>query len=238
MRLEIHVHTKFSHDSLLSFGALYARCRRRGIDYIAVTEHNNIAGAAEFQKYCRERGDKIKVIVGEEIMTSRGEVIGLFLKSPIEPMMPPGETIDAIKAQGGIVYVPHPYDEKRAKTVLSEDAVKENAHKIDCIECHNGRNVRGEFSEKQNSIAEKYGLTKVVGSDAHTAFEAGRNYMNVKIAPDSPAAFIEAVRGAELVKKPCLRFCHHITRAARAVKLLAGGNYHELYGIIRRKLGK
>lgn len=235
MKLETHIHTKFSHDSLMCFWALYVKCRLSKIDYIAVTEHNNILGAIEFQKYCKSRGDKVKVIVGEEIMTNCGEIIGLYLARPVEQGLPPDETINAIKAQGGIVYIPHPYDEKRKETVLDEEVIERNADKIDCIEIHNGRNISFEFSEKQKAIADKYGLRKVVGSDAHTVIEIGRNYMDVSLEPSNTEAFREALTYAELKKRDCIRISHYMTRFARFVKLVSKGDFHEIRRIIHRK---
>lgn len=82
-KLEMHVHTKYSKDSLLPFWVLYLKCRICGIDYIAITEHNNIDGAKEFERYCERYGSKISVIIGEEIFTSEGEIIGLFLREEL-----------------------------------------------------------------------------------------------------------------------------------------------------------
>ena len=125
-KLELHVHTKYSHDSYFTFWLLHLMCRLRKITHIAITEHNNIRGGIAFKEYCRKRGEKINVIVGEEIMTNEGEIIGLFLEKEIESGLSPEETINKIKEQNGIVYVPHPYDEKRNKTVLTKDAIRRN----------------------------------------------------------------------------------------------------------------
>lgn len=115
MKIELHCHTKYSDDSLLLFHALYWKCVACGIRYIAITEHNNLRGAEAFASFCRKRGNKVSVIKGEEIFTSQGEIIGLFLDSEIEPGLSPEETILRIREQNGIVYVPHPYDQKRKK---------------------------------------------------------------------------------------------------------------------------
>ena len=137
-KVEFHVHTKYSHDSMLPLWLLYLKCRLKKIDYIAITEHNNIIGALKFKKFCKKRGSQVKVIVGEEIMTSGGEIIGLFLCKKIQAGMTPEDTISEIRKQKGVVYIPHPYDEKRHKTVLKEEYIKANILNIDCIECHNG----------------------------------------------------------------------------------------------------
>lgn len=238
MRLETHVHTKYSHDSLLCFWMLYARCMARKINYIAVTEHNNIDGAIAFKHYCKKRGDKLKVIVGEEIMTDSGEIVGLYLKETVPAGMSAADTIQKIKEQGGIVYVPHPYDEKRYKTVLSETALAENLNEIDCIECHNGRNISQSYDKKQTDIADKYKLTKVIGSDAHTFFEIGRNYMEIDVEPSNAENFKAAIKTSKFHQAKCIKACHQMTKAARVIKLVKRGAWDELYRIVNRKFAR
>lgn len=235
-KLETHVHTKYSHDSMLPLWLLYIKCKLQKIDYIAITEHNNIIGALRFKEYCDKRGAKVKVIVGEEIMTSGGEIIGLFLHKEIKAGMTPEKTIADICKQNGVVYIPHPYDEKRYKTVLKEEYIKANLQNIDCIECYNGRNVKPSFSEKQEGVAERYGLTKVIGSDAHTIFEVGRNYILVDFAPDNVSAFKDAIKTARFHKSPCLHWCHWITKCDRVMKYILKGDFHALYRAINRKI--
>ena len=115
IRLETHCHTRYSKDSLLLHSLLYMKCRLCHIDAIAICEHNNILGALKFKEYCSKRKNKVFVIVGEEIMTSSGEIIGLYLNEEIPAGLSCDETIDRIINQGGVVYVPHPYDEKELK---------------------------------------------------------------------------------------------------------------------------
>src|SRR5690606_3298386 len=98
------------------------------IDIVGITDHNEIKGAQEFKKFLEKFG--IKVIVGEEIFSSKGEIIGLFLSEKIEPGMSPRDTMLEIKKQGGLVYIPHPYDEKRYKTVLAEEEIEKNSDLI------------------------------------------------------------------------------------------------------------
>lgn len=238
IRLETHCHTKYSKDSMLPFSLLYLKCRVCHINWIAITEHNNVLGAMEFKKYCAKKKNRVHVIVGSEIMTSEGEVIGLFLKEEIPSGLSCKETIHLIHKQGGIVYVPHPYDEKRAKTVLHEDCIRDNASDIDCIECYNGRNVSDFYEMKQTEIVKKYGLQAVIGSDAHTIWEVARNYMIVDCAPDLPENFKKAIVGADFHKKKCLGFCHKITKGVKLLRLIKKGNFHEIYRVIKKRLGK
>ena len=223
---------------MLCFWPLYLKCIARKISVIAITEHNNIEGGMKLAEFCRNRGGKVSVIVGEEIFTSQGEIIGLFLKEGISPGLSPEETIRQIMQQGGVVYVPHPFDLKRKRTVLQESAISANRELIDCIEVHNGRNVSEDFSHRQLEIAQKYGLRQVVGSDAHTLIEAGRNYMLVKNVPHDRESFIHEVDEAEFVTAKCLTMSHKITVIVKLLKLAAGGRFDEIYRLIVRRIKK
>ena len=237
MKLEVHIHTKYSKDSLLSLFLLYMKCVMFRIDWVAITEHNNIDGALNFKKFCEKHGKKVNVIVGEEILTTKGEIIGLYLTENIPPLLSPTETIDRVKKQGGVVYVPHPYDEKRYKTVLSEEDIKLNKDRIDCIEIYNGRNVSHEYAIKQREIAEKYDLPFVVGSDAHTWIEIGRIYMLCPEMDLSTAEnFKKLLTEVKFETKPCIKISHQITKVAKLFKLLVRGNINELCRIIFKKL--
>lgn len=230
MKIEMHVHTKYSKDSLLCFWPLYLKLKFLGIDVVAVTEHNNIEGGLRFKEFCKKRNSKIQVIVGDEIFTSQGEVIGLYLSSPIEPGLSAGETIRQIRAQGGLVYVPHPYDAKRHKTVLQEQALSENQEFIDCIEVHNGRNKELKYSFKQKEISKKYSIIPVIGSDAHTWMEIGRNYMFCnKRDLSTPDQFRDSLIYFEFHTAECVKAVHQITRITKAIKLLRKGSFNELY---------
>lgn len=234
-RMQLHVHTKYSHDSILSFFLLYMKCLLSKIDYIAITEHNNIDGAIAFKNYCKKRGDKVHVIIGEEIMTTEGEIIGLFLNKSIPKGLSPKETINEIKKQNGIIYIPHPYDEKRKKTVLKEIYIKKFRDSIDYIECHNGRNVSLDFSIRQSKIAEKYNLEKIIGSDAHTVFEIGRNIIETPMKPNTPELFKIAIENSNFFPNKCLKFCHQLTKIAKGINLLKRGDTYELCRIIYKK---
>lgn len=237
MKLETHVHTRYSHDSIHSLSFLYLMSRLRGVECIAITDHNTIKGGVEFKKFCEKRGNRISVIIGEEIMTSRGEVIGLFLNSEIPAGLSPDETINEIVRQGGIVYIPHPFDLKRHKTVMCFEDIRINRDHIDCIECHNGRNVSTDYSINQNEIAEKLGLQKVVGSDAHTFIEIGRNYMNVAATCIStPEEFRVAIATADRHKSNCINLAHQITKFERIIKYIIRGDINGLFGIIIKKV--
>ena len=234
-KLETHVHTKYSHDSIMPFWLLYLKCRVLGINYIAITEHNNLIGANKFREYCRKRGNKINVIIGEEIMTTEGEIIGLFLKNEIVAGLPPDITIKRILEQKGIVYIPHPYDLKRWKTVLKEYVIEQNKNDIHCIEIHNGRNISTEYDEEQGKIAEKYQILPVIGSDAHTIFEIGRNYMISKTEPNNPQNFLIAIQEKKIVINKCLKYSHWLTKIDRVIKFVIRRDFNGLYRTINKK---
>ena len=230
-KIEFHVHTSASHDSMLSKFFLFLMCKIKGINCIAITDHNEIKNAIKFKPFFKKR--KIEVIVGEEIFTKEGEVIGLYLTKKIEPNLSLKETIEEIKKQKGLVYVPHPYDKKRYKTVLSYENIKKIANNIDFIECHNGRNVKKSYSDKQEEIASSLNLKKIIGSDAHTFYELGRNYCVVNSIEKKN--LIKEIENAKFVKKECINFAHFNTKIVRILKLVKGGKWNELSRIVNKK---
>ena len=128
------------------------------IDFTVVNGENVSQGMGmttkDFNELCKFN---IDVIIGEEIMTTFGEIIGLFLNKKIEPLQTPEQTIKQIKEQNGIVYLPHPYDEKRYKTVLNKEKQVKLKNEFDFIEIHNGRNILDEYSKKQKKHTRKTG---------------------------------------------------------------------------------
>ncbi|MEK4424506.1 PHP domain-containing protein [Solibacillus sp. FSL K6-1523] len=225
-RFEVHTHTAYSHDSLLNKWLYLFMLKRRGIDVVAITDHNEIAGALRYRKFLEKYN--IAVVIGEEIFTEKGEVIGLFLQEKIEPGLPVRETMLQIRRQGGLVYIPHPYDEQRYQTVLPEIEISKNIDLIDLIEIHNGRNSESYFSEKQFLIAKKYPkLQRLVGSDAHTFFELGRNY---NLIPNFRNAeqFMRSVPSVVHVKQPCIPQAYKVTKWVTAIKKLRQGHFTEV----------
>ncbi len=230
-RVELHTHTRFSHDSILPLWLLYCVLSIRKIDCVAITDHNEIEGAIRFRK----RYPKMKVIVGEEIFSSDGEIIGLFLTKRIEPGLTAEETIARIRQQDGVVYVPHTADSKRYKTVLNTEILMKQCDKIHCLERYNGRTLSDKDILRQQAIADTSGLPCVAGSDAHTFYELGRNY-NIF---DSPVigkdSFLSQLPSIKIHTKPCLKISHGSTKIARGIKLLLSGKVLELLRKIIKK---
>lgn len=192
---DLHMHTDHSPDCATPVDLLLETAKARGLDAIAITDHNEISGALE----ARELSRGIKVIVGEEIKTAgQGEVIGLFLERKIPRGMTLAETIAAIRRQGGLVYVPHPFD--RLHSVPDYDNLMEIVGEIDIIEIFNPRVAISAFNEEAERFAAKYRIVAAAGSDSHVAQGLG----SVKIRMrdfDGPQEFLESLRGADMVRK-------------------------------------
>lgn len=241
MRTELHVHTRYSHDSILFLNLLALKCHWKKIKCVAICDHNTITGAQKAQNLFSKYG--INVIVGEEIFSADGEIIGLYLKNPIPSGLCAEETVRMIKEQNGLVMIPHPYDEKRYKTVLKTKKLYEISDNIDLIEIYNGRNVSEKYSVKQAEIADSVVTDKkvamIAGSDAHTFLELGRNYMITEIYnADDPFSFKKAMIAADRITAKCHPLAHLSTKFARAVKLIVRGESHELFRAIYRRRKK
>lgn len=171
IRLEFHCHTVFSKDSLTSPQKLVRTCRRKGIDRVVVTDHNTIAGARAAQAL-----DPELVIVGEEIMTTRGEILAAFLTEEVPPFLSPQETLKRLKEQGAFISVSHPFDRLRNGAWQEADLL-EILPDVDAIEVFNSRCMDPQFNRDAREFAEKHNVAGTVGSDAHAAFELGRSLL-------------------------------------------------------------
>jgi len=169
--LEFHCHTNASKDSLTRPEDLIRVARRKGIDRIVITDHNSTVGAVAAQKL-----DPELVIVGEEIMTTRGEILAAFVQEEIPAGLTPHETIRILREQGAFISVSHPYDTHRKGGWLEADLL-EIAPLVDAIEVFNSRCMDSRFNVRAKAFAEKHNIPGTVGSDAHGAFEAGRSVL-------------------------------------------------------------
>jgi predicted metal-dependent phosphoesterase TrpH/glycosyltransferase involved in cell wall biosynthesis len=194
--VDLHMHTDHSYDCATPVEVLLAEARAKGLGAIAVTEHNEISGALE----AAEKAKGIKVIVGEEVKTaSQGEVIGLFIKEKIERGMTLQETIAEIKRQGGLVYVPHPFD--RMHSVPDYKHLLDVLDDIDLIEVFNPRVAISEFNEEAVRFAAKYRMIAGAGSDAHVP--QGLGSVRIRMHDfDGPEQFLESLRTADIIRNP------------------------------------
>jgi len=149
------------------------RCLEVGINCVAIADHHTAEGALKMQDSA-----PFPVIVAEEILTPYGEIMGMFLKETIPSGLSVEQTISRIKAQGGLVCIPHPYDRLR-HSALDNKMLEEVAEQIDVIEVFNARSVLPGASNKAQVFAEKYGIPKSAGSDAHTPQEIGNAYVEM-----------------------------------------------------------
>jgi predicted metal-dependent phosphoesterase TrpH len=191
VKVDMHIHTSYSPDSLLRIDDLLKTCDRKGIDCVAVTDHDTAEGALKLHELAPSR-----IIVGEEIHTTSGEITGLFLKENIQPWLSPMETVEKIKEQDGLVYLPHPFDSMRS-AVLEKQALDEIWEKIDIVEVFNSRNAFPWSNWKASKFAAERGILSGAGSDAHTRYELGRAH--VVMEPfDSAADFLLKLASAEI----------------------------------------
>lgn len=182
--VEFHCHTDASHDSLTRPAELIAAARRKGVDRVVVTDHNTIAGALAARALDPER-----IIVGEEIMTTRGEILAAFVTEEIPAGLSPQETIRRLKEQGAFVSVSHPFDRLRKGGWLEADLL-EILPLVDAIEVFNSRCMFPGFNHQARRFAEEHNMPGTVGSDAHAAFELGRSLL-----------LLEQFEGAEGMRK-------------------------------------
>ena len=210
------MHTHFSPDSETPPEKLVARCVEVGLSCIAVTDHNTIEGALEV-----ERIAPFMVIVGEEVASSEGEITGLFLKEPVPKGLSPQETARRIKAQGGLVSLPHPFDRFR-RAVLSRRALDELLPQVDIVEVFNSRNNLGADDRKAYDFAREHGLLTSGVSDAHTTFELGRTYVEMPEFDGTPEDFKRALAQGNIVGRRTSPLIHVLTTFTKLRKRLIG----------------
>jgi predicted metal-dependent phosphoesterase TrpH len=169
--MEFHCHTLFSKDCLLAPRDLLARCVLAGIDRAVITDHNGIEGALVARALDPER-----VIVGEEIMTTQGELLAAFVHTRVAPQLSPQETIARLRDQGAFVSVAHPFDRWR-RGGWNEDDLTAVVPLVDAIEVYNSRCMRPADNRSALEFSQRHNLAVTVGSDAHTAWELGRSVL-------------------------------------------------------------
>jgi len=217
IRIDLHVHTNRSPCALLTPETIIRTARRRGLGAVAVTDHNSIAGALQVRSLARS----LKVIVGEEIKTAEGEIIGYFLQEEIPPFLSPGETMQEIRRQGGLVSVPHPFDRLRSSR-LNRQALVEIIQDIDMIEVFNARDILLRKEQKLIDEALKHGAVPIVASDAHLSIEIGRAVMEIEDF-DTTRQFLHNLKQARPIARKSPLWVHCATK---------------LYKPLRKKTGK
>jgi predicted metal-dependent phosphoesterase TrpH/glycosyltransferase involved in cell wall biosynthesis len=210
---DLHLHTSWSHDCQIPVEELLDHAEEKGLGAIAVTDHNVFGGALEAIELAR--GRNLIVIPGEEIKTDgEGEVIGLFLREEIARGMSFVETVAAIRKQGGIVYLPHPFD--RLHSIPSVKTLKGHLEELDVVEVYNARLLFEAYNDEALRFARKYGLTMGAGSDAHVLQGVGTGGVRMR-AFDGPEEFLASLRTAQVLRRPrSLLYLQSLKWAAQA----------------------
>ncbi|HEY8803399.1 MAG TPA: PHP domain-containing protein [Candidatus Dormibacteraeota bacterium] len=190
MRVDLHLHSNFSHDGRSSLDELIQRCAECGLDRIALTDHNTVEGALALAHMAPELA-----IVGEEAKTREGEVIGLFITGLILPYLPAEHVMDMIHGMGGLTYMPHPLDRRRSN--FRAERIVELADRIDIIETYNAW-CEPAANQAAARLAGELGKVAATGSDSHAAHELGRSWMEIEDYT-SPQDFLEKLRDARHV---------------------------------------
>jgi glycosyltransferase involved in cell wall biosynthesis len=195
--VDLHMHTDHSYDCATPVEVLLAEARARGLGAIAITDHNEVSGALE----ARAKADGgLKVIVAEEVKTAEeGEVIGLFIEEKIPRGRSLQETIAEIKRQGGLVYVPHPFD--RLHSVPDYEHLLQVLDEVDAIEVFNPRVAISEFNDEAVRFAAKYRIPAGAGSDAHVPQGLGSVRIRMRDF-EGPQEFLQSLRDADIVRNP------------------------------------
>ncbi|HEX3290984.1 MAG TPA: glycosyltransferase [Gaiella sp.] len=195
---DLHMHTSWSHDCSIEPGALVEHAESEGLGAIAVTDHNVFGGA--LATVDAARGGRLIVIPGEEVKTDRdGEVIGLFLAEEIPRGMSFADTVAAIREQGGVVYVPHPFD--RMHAIPAPATLHGHLPEIDVLEVYNARLLFDTYNDEALRFARKYGLLQGAGSDAHVLPGVGTGGLRMRRF-DGPEEFLLSLRTATVLRRP------------------------------------
>jgi predicted metal-dependent phosphoesterase TrpH len=188
----MHTHSEYSPDSRTPLEAQAKALVAKGIDVVCATDHNTIEGALRL----RELATSLRVIVGEEVTSRDGEIIGLFLETAIPRGLSGEETIARIHDQGGIVSVPHPFSRNRLYHI-KRAALERLWQQIDCIEVFNAREAFAADNLRAAAFAKEHNIPGAVGSDAHRTSEIGRAWLEIDEFTDQQS-FVQAVRNGSV----------------------------------------
>jgi predicted metal-dependent phosphoesterase TrpH len=206
LKVDMHTHSEYSPDSRTLLSAQAAAIKAAGLHVVCATDHNTIEGALRL----RELADGFRVIVGEEVSSRDGEIIGLFLDKAVPRDLSAEETIARIHDQGGLVSVPHPFSRNR-RFHLRRSVLEKVWKDIDCIEVFNAREAFTQDNIRAAAFAKEKGLPGAVGSDAHRASEIGRAWVEVEEFAGRED-FIAALREGSVIGKLTGNYIHVLTR--------------------------
>ena len=211
LSMEFHCHTYASKDSLTHPADLIAAARRKNIDRVVITDHNSITGAREAQAI-----DPELIIIGEEIMTTKGEILAAFVQEEVPAYLTPQETIRLLKEQGAFISVSHPFDEMRKGGWMENDLL-DILPFVDAMEVYNSRCMLPRFNRRAGLFAREHSIAGTVGSDAHAAFEVGRSLLLLDQFT-GPEELCQIIRGAKMRVKWSPWWVHFVSRYASMQK--------------------
>lgn len=226
--VDLHSHTVASFDSLADPSAVAMAAASRGITHLAITDHDRIDGALRAREAAAEG---LQIIIGEEIKSSDGDLIGLFLREAIPPGLTAIETIAAVREQGGLVGLPHPFDRWRGYGRRSGAAVEEIAGLVDWVEAHNARVVVGSDNERAARFAVEHELPGVAASDSHTVLEVGVCYNVFLGDPGTPAGLKAALAGIEMHPGRATFYVRAWTPLAKVIQSMRGNGRRRATGV-------
>ena len=214
----------------------------RGLTHLAITDHDTIDGALVARDYAAREGIEITILVGQEVKTSEGDLIAVFLDRPIETGLPPAQAIAAIREQGGVVGIPHPFDRFRGSLLAGSDAGDDGdagdvagaasagpaalAPLVDWVEAHNARIMVGRGNEQATAFAREHELPGVAVSDSHSTLEIGVAYSVIDGDPSTPDGLLAALPPAHLVTGRATYFVRAVTPVAKLVQRARGRGRH------------
>ncbi len=219
--IDLHSHTSASFDSLASPRSVVRAAASRGLTHLAITDHDRIDGALEARDIAAREGLSLTVLVGQEIRTRDGDLIGVFLDRPIPSGLDAFDAIEAVRAQGGLVGIPHPFDRFRG-SLLGAGEVEGLARLVDWVESHNARIMIGNGNQRAAEFAAAHRLAGIAVSDAHSVLEIGVAYVALDGDPSAPAGLRTALPTAELVTGRATVFVRAVTPIAKLVQRARG----------------
>lgn len=218
---DLHTHSRASFDSLAAPASLVRTAAARGLTHLAITDHDRIDGALEGRAAAAQIAPDLTVIVGEEVRTTDGDLICLFLTEAIPAGLSAEEAIAVARGQGALVGVPHPFDRFRG-SLLRDRALDTLAERVDWIETHNGRIAFGKGNQQAAEFAHEHGLPGVAVSDAHSAFEVGVAYTALDRDPSTPAGLLAALPTAAIVPGRASYYIRLLTPVATFIQRRRG----------------
>lgn len=212
LKADLHVHTRYSIDCYMSLSTLITTCEKKDITCIAVTDHGTTKGARELSKSA-----PFKVVIGEEILTPHGEIMGLFLQYDIQDKITVEEAIKQIRQQGGLICIPHPFDKFRPSAFRDGRMLEYAADQSDIIEVFNSRSLFPGTEGKARDLAKRHGKLMSAGTDAHSSLEIGYTYVEMDDF-NTTEEFLLSLSHGTICGKKTSPFLHILSTTARLAK--------------------